>query len=106
MSYFNEEHYPDPTAAEAMDRVISRGSGLLREADDEGVRRLAEAVVLSAAGDYARLVRCPYRSGAILREKRELEAFFASGWFRLISGLNGEDILLRIRKEVQRRDRA
>lgn len=105
MSYFNLEHYPDPTAAEAMDNVI-QGPDRPPEPVDEGVRRLAEAVILSAAEDYARLLRCPWRSEALLREKRELEAFFRSEWFRLISGMNGAAVLRGIRKEVLRRDRA
>ena len=106
MSFFNGEHYPDPTAAEAVDRVMRDRSGSCGEADGEGIRRLADAVVLTAVSDYARLVRCPYRSEALLREKRELEAFFTGRWFRLSSGLDGVEVLRKIRKEVLRRDRA
>lgn len=106
MSFFNGEHYPDPTAAEAVDRVMQNRSGPCGEEDREGIRRLADAVILGAVSDYARLLRCPYRSEALLREKRELEAFFTGGWFRLISGLDGAEVLRKIRKEVLRRDRA
>ena len=105
MSYFNLEHYPDPTAAEAMDRA--EREGLPPDGDaGEGLLRLTEAMILTAAKDYADLLRCPYRSEALLREKRDLEAFFLSARFRLLSGLDGAFVLRRIRKEVLRRDRA
>ena len=106
MDFFNGEHYPDPTAAEAVDRVMRGRPGPGGEADGEGIRNLADAMVRMAVSDDARLVRCPYRSEALLREKRDLEAFFTGGWFRLISGLDGAEVLRKIRKEVLRRDRA
>ena len=49
---------------------------------------------------------CPYRCEALLREKRELEAFFLSDWFRLACGLNGAHVLRILREEVLRRDRS
>ena len=104
MMYFNSEHYPDPTAAEAMERVMLPGRNG-PEADEEGVCRLAEAVVAEAVRDYADLVRSPWRSEALLKDKRELEAFFLGSWFRCISGLDGAAILRRIREEVLRSDR-
>ena len=75
MDIYNSEHYPDPTAAIAIERVM-RPPASGREADEEGLRLLAEAMVTRAVYDYAGLVRCPYRCEKLLREKRELEAFF------------------------------
>ena len=106
MSIFNSEHYPDPTAAEAMDRVMGGAGNRPDETGDAGVLRLAEAVVASAARDYADLVRCPWRSEALLRDRQELDAFFRSDWFRLLTGLNGSVILKKIREEALSRDRA
>ena len=106
MNIFNAEHYPDPTAADAMEHVMRPDPGPLPPVSDDGILRLAEAVVVTAVKDYTDLLRCPWRSEALLREKRELEAFFLSGWFRRISGLNGAAILSKIRKEVLRGDRA
>ena len=102
MAWINEEQYPDPTAGEAMDRVMRRGREDLDETDDGGIRLLAEAVAVAAAKDYVQLLRCASRSAALLREKKELEAFFASSWFRRISGVDGQAVLRRLRKEAVR----
>lgn len=73
MDIYNSEHYADPTAAVAIERAMQPpDSG--RDADEKGLRLLAEAVIARAVSDYAGLVRCPYRCEALLREKRELEA--------------------------------
>jgi hypothetical protein len=105
MDIYNSEHYPDLTAAIAIERVM-RPPASGREADENGLRRLAAAMVTRAVYDYADLVRCPYRCKELLQEKRELEAFFLSDWFRLASGRNGADVLQELRREVLRRDRA
>ena len=105
MEWINEERYPDPTAGEAMDRVMRRGREDLDETDDGGIRLLAEAVVVAAAKDYVQLLRGASRSAALRQEIRELEAFFTSSWFRRISGLDGKAVLRRIRKEAVRCDR-
>lgn len=105
MDIYNSEHYPDPTAAIAIERAMQSPAGG-RDADEKGLRLLAQAMVTRAVYDYAGLVRCPYRCEKLLREKRELEAFFLSDWFRLASGLNGARVLRILREEVLRRDRA
>ena len=105
MDIYNSEHYPDPTAAIAIERVM-RPPASGREADEEGLRLLAEAMVTRAVYDYAGLVRCPYRCEKLLREKRELEAFFLSDWFRLACGRDGAGFLQELREEVLRHDRA
>ena len=105
MDIYNSEHYADPTAAVAIERAMQPpDSG--RDADEKGLRLLAEAVIARAVYDYAGLVRSPYRCEALLREKRELEAFFLSDWFRLACGLNGAPVLRILREEVLRRDRS
>ena len=105
MDIYNSEHYPDPTAAIAIERVM-RPPDSGREANEDGLRRLAEAMVTEAVYDYTALVRCPFRCKELLREKRELEAFFLSDWFRMVCGRNGADILRKLREEVLRHDRA
>lgn len=103
--WYNEEHYPDPTAAEAMANVPCAGERPCREADDEGVMRLAEAVVVSAAREYLDLLRDPFRSGSVLARQKELEDFFTGSWFRRISGLDGRVILRKIREEARTYER-
>ena len=99
--WFNEEHYPDPTAAEAIDRVMPHGGLFPVEEDCEGLARLVEAVTVTAVQDYMDMLRGTFRSDALLKEKRELEDFFVSDWFRFLTGMNGKTILRRIRKEMK-----
>ena len=100
MDIYNSEHYADPTAAVAIERAMQPPDNG-RDADEKGLRLLAEAVIARAVYDYAGLVRCPYRCEALLREKRELEAFFLSDWFSVLSGSDeGPAILERLDEEV------
>lgn len=99
--WVNLEQYPDPTAGEAMDRVLYGGADPL-PADDAGIRRLAKAVTLQAARDYAAALRLPAEKEKTARERAELEAFFRSGFFRRLSGMNGEFVIRRIREEVRK----
>ena len=69
---------------------------------DEGTRALMDAVVIQAAKDYLyALAGRPDRRTARIR-RTELERFFRSGWFRQLSGLDGERLMEKIRKEMNR----
>ena len=97
MDWKNTEQLPDFTAGEAMCRVMIRDPQRLDAVDSEGCRLLAEAVVMQAAQDYFEVVR--NRSFAA-EQRTELEAFFRSGYFRLLSGMEGTRLMRRIRQEV------
>lgn len=57
-----------------------------------GVMNLVEAIVKQAAKDY-RAVRYEKES----YEKDKLESFFLSGWFHLLTGLDGDLVLERLK---------
>ena len=64
---------------------------------------LANAVILQAIEDY-RLVcgKLRFRPGLTeaALEKRELEAFFLSRWFRTLTTLDGQELLSSLRREM------
>ena len=64
---------------------------------------LANAIVLQVVKDY-RIARWRVRRFAGAKKSqatiRECECFFRSGWFRLLTDLNGEELLKELRSEV------
>ena len=63
---------------------------------------LANAIVLQAAEDYAGDLRALRRRPDLKareKRKREVERFFRSRWFRILSAADGEDLMMKIRKE-------
>ncbi len=62
----------------------------------DNYEKLANAVILQAVDDYRRT-----DDDLVLDE---IESFFASGWFRTLTGLNPDILIDRLRKEKKRRD--
>lgn len=69
----------------------------------DGMQNLCSAVVVQAAKDYrtnaCKLRKNPEDTGA-QAGVRELEQFFHSNWFTVLSGTDGSYILERLQKEV------
>ena len=64
---------------------------------------LANAIVLQAVKDYriaGRRVRRFAHATKSQARIRECERFFRSGWFRLLTDLNGEELLKELRSEA------
>lgn len=63
---------------------------------DDPYTKLAHAVVLAAVHDYRRVCRelnsCLSPTGVrkLRKEKNDLERFFRSGWFQMLSGFDEE----------------
>lgn len=102
-AWYNAESYPDPTAGEALSRVLCPEPAAAGVLDERGVLALAEAVAARAAQDYYELLRLPDPDEAVLRERRDLERFFLSGFFRRLTGLNGWAMVCGVRKEAQKK---
>jgi hypothetical protein len=98
MDWRNSEHYPDPTAALAMSAAADRPEADALDAG--GCERLSEAVVRLAAEDYLCALRHLPQARA-QRAREEIEAFFRSPYFRRLTGLRGDVILRKIRKECE-----
>lgn len=67
----------------------------------DGYIQLAHAIVIVAAESYKYTllaVRHHTKSDSVYRRKEELESFFLSDWFRLLSGLNGRYFIKRMQE--------
>lgn len=94
----------------SMPLVKALGSGTLQPAAGKGsagvkaYEALANAIIVQAALDYRtarrRLRKHPGNEDA-LRMKREVEQFFVSGWFELLSDADGQVILERLKGELE-----
>ena len=108
MQYRNSEHYPDPTAGEAIENVYREQQEARRRKSPRtaGLREnwedLANAVILQAVEEYrearARLSRRPgdRKARAIIRKT---ENFFLSRDFARLTDLNAGRLLAWLREE-------
>ena len=66
-------------------------------------QELANAIIVLAVKDYRIALRkCAARphDRAYQSERKELEAFFQSGWFGVLTDLDGELLMQKIQEEV------
>ena len=68
---------------------------------DDGYIQLAHAIVTSAAESYRYTLyalKNYMANDSILRKKEELESFFLSEWFGLLSGLDGKYFIKKMQE--------
>lgn len=68
-----------------------------------GYQALANAIVIQAAKDYKsalRTLRNHPESRAARSEALSLERFFRSGWYSMLTDIDGEYLIKRLRKAV------
>ena len=69
----------------------------------DGWSELAEAIILQAVKDYrdtnTQLLEKP-KDSILLSQRAELEEFFLSSWFAVLTNLNGEHLLQRLMDEA------
>jgi len=72
----------------------------------DGYEKLANAIILQAVKDYRyalkRLVKYPHIDSA-LYTKREVESFFRSGLFSMLTAIDPEILIQKLNEEVVRR---
>jgi len=72
-------------------------------------KNLANAIIIRAVKDYRYILRvlryCPTDVWA-LRQKRQIEGFFLSGWFEVLTDLDGRELLKLLRKEKYGKENA
>ena len=61
-----------------------------------GYEKLAEAIILQAVKDYRKALKYDARG-----RKREIERFFRSGWFTILTNVSGEMLIRKLRTEVK-----
>lgn len=62
----------------------------------DGYKELASAIILQAAKDYRKALKHDERG-----RKREIERFFRSGWFTILTNVSGEMLIRKLRTEVK-----
>ena len=69
----------------------------------DGWSELAEAIILQAVEDYRdtnkQLLKKP-KDSTLISQKEELEEFFLSPWFAVLTDLNGRRLLHRLQTET------
>ncbi len=72
-------------------------------ARSDGWEELAQAIILQAAEDYRKALKCLKKrpdNRILLKRKRECERFFRSEWFTALTDADPDRILDGIRKEM------
>lgn len=71
--------------------------------DITNYENLANAIILQAAKDYRMALKglnANPRNRSALAEKDEIERFFRSGWFSVLTSVDGEMLIRSLQKEV------
>ncbi len=70
----------------------------------DGWRGLADAVILMAVEDYRHTIkrlRAKPKNKGLQEQKTEIEEFFLSSWFAVLTDLDGKDLLIRLQFETK-----
>ena len=62
----------------------------------DGYEKLAEAIILQAVKDYRKALKHDERG-----RKREIERFFISEYFTVLTNISGEMLIRKLRAEVK-----
>lgn len=70
---------------------------------EDPYERLANAIILQAASDYRRnlkkLKKKP-QNREVLNEVMRIEKFFRSSWYQVLTTVDGEFLIEKLRKEI------
>jgi len=70
----------------------------------DGWGDLTEAIILKAVQDYRHTIKRLWakpKNKGLLEQKAEIEEFFLSSWFAVLTDLGGKDLLLRLQSETK-----
>lgn len=67
---------------------------------DEAVEKLANAIIIQAVKDYRKVYRTFLKNPSEYNKKEveRHEAFFKSAWYRTLTELDGEYLLMKVRR--------
>lgn len=77
--------------------------GMETDAAMDPYERLANAIVLQAVEDYRTALKCLNRNPenrTALADRREIERFFRSDWYKCLTDVDGEMIIQKLNEEV------
>lgn len=118
----NKEGYPDPTAGMALANIIKQERFEQKRKykrkhktkrtpkpgeSDKCIRlpyeQLANAIVIYAVEDYRIVLkRCMKQPGdkKVQKERQKLERFFRSDWYKILTSVDGEKLMEKIKEEM------
>lgn len=70
---------------------------------EDPYERLANAIIIQAANDYRLALRKKKgnpRNSEANRDVNEIERFFRSGWYQVLTAVDGEHLMDKIRREI------
>ncbi len=76
----------------------------MKESNDGAFLDLANAIILAAVRDYRKAVkqlRKRKKNDNALATKRQCMKFFRSDWFRVLTSIDGEQLLKKLDAEVR-----
>lgn len=71
--------------------------------DITNYEKLANAIILQAVDDYRvalKSIRANPKSHVALSDKKEIERFFRSEWFTVLTGIDGDLLMKKLQMEV------
>ena len=71
---------------------------------EDPYERLANAIVLQAATDYRAALKAVKRNPnnrAALDNALQIEKFFRSGWYQVLTSVDGEYLIRRLQEEIR-----
>ncbi len=70
---------------------------------EDSYERLANAIIIQASKDYMTSLRKKKRntgSASAEHDIRECERFFRSGWYQVLTSVDGEYLIAKLRKAI------
>jgi len=74
---------------------------------EDPYERLANAIILQAVADYRVLlkkIKAHPKNRQAIDEALEIEKFFRSGWYQMLTGVDGEFLIRKLQEEVRQSD--
>jgi hypothetical protein len=71
---------------------------------EDPYERLANAIVLQAVSDYRvalKKIKAHPKNREAIREALEIEKFFRSGWYSILTDVDGEYLIRRLQDEIR-----
>lgn len=68
--------------------------------DEEGCQRLANEIIILAAKDYRKALKYRWK-----KQIAEIESFFHSDWYKVLTDVDGEMILRGLKEEAKDNDK-
>ena len=92
--------------AHPQSRTIAAAGGVNMYTRRDEWSDLAEAIILKAVDDYrhtSKRLQAKPNDDRLKLQKAEIEKFFLSSWFQVLTDLDGKQLLQKLQAEIQQR---